>query len=171
MDGIHWYFVRSSGIVALGALWLSTVFGIGLAGRGLRGWMPPAAAVHLHRLWSVVGVGSTLLHAIACGPPRDWVPGGDEVGIGALAAWVMLGVGVSSAARQWLSPSAWRGIHASALGSYVLAVVHGWRAGSDAADPLFRAMMVAWTVSVPLLLGLRGVIALRDRPAAPRPSS
>ncbi len=184
IDHLGWYAARATGLTAIAGLWLSMVFGIGLAGRGLGGWIPAPAAVHLHRYWSVLGTVATLAHAVVATlapgsttPPVSLlVPGlGADLpramALGTVATWMLLAVALSSAFRSWLSPGAWRALHASALGAWVLGLAHAWRAGSDLDNPIARALLVAATVTVPVLLGFRAFTGLAGRPSRPRPSS
>ncbi len=184
IEHVGWYVARATGLTAVTSLWLSMVFGLGLSGRGLGGWLPPAAAVHLHRYWSVLGTVATLAHALAATlapgsttPPVSLlVPGlGADLpramALGTVATWMLVAVALSSAFRSRLSPGAWRTLHASALGAWVLGLAHAWRAGSDLDNPIARSMLVAATVTVPVLLGLRALSERRAPPSGRRPSS
>lgn len=184
MEHLGWYALRATGLTAVAGLWLALVFGLGLAGRGLGGWIPAPAAGHLHRYWSVLGTVATLAHAVVATlapgsttPPVSLlVPGlGADLpramALGTVATWMLLAVALSSAFRSWLPPGAWRALHASALGAWVLGLAHAWRAGSDLDNPVARALLVAATVTVPVLLGLRAVSARRAPPSRPPPSS
>jgi sulfoxide reductase heme-binding subunit YedZ len=82
------------------------------------------------------------------------------VAVGTLAAWGVLILAATTAVHRSIPRWVWRAVHASAFGTFVLALVHGLAAGSDSQSPLVRGMYFG-TAAVLLV-----AIVLRVLPAA-----
>ena len=159
-----WWAARSTGLLAYVALWLSTLFGVLLAARsGKGGLLDRAVLLELHNRWSVAAVIATALHVLlVVGDPHSevgllaaLVPLAAEtltapIAVGVLSSWGLLMIAATTAVHRRMARWTWRAVHAGAFGTYVLALVHGWTAGTSTASPLVRAMYVGTTV---VLLG------------------
>jgi predicted ferric reductase len=143
----YWYLSRSSGFVAFGLLWLSMVFGLIITNRMARVWPGGPTAFDLHRYVSLLGLGFALFHAlILLGDGFIGYTLGDlaipfagaayrplRVGIGQLGFYVMVLVSLTFYIRKSIGRRAWRAIHWLSFLMFVMALVHGLGAGTDAA--------------------------------------
>jgi predicted ferric reductase len=168
---VMWWANRSLGLLAYVALWLSTLFGVLVAKKG--GFLDRATVLELHSRWSVAAVVLTALHVVlVVGDPRSGVSPlaalvplvskklTGAVAVGTLAAWGVLILAATTAVHRSIPRWVWRAVHASAFGTFVLALVHGLAAGSDSQSPLVRGMY-SGTAAVLLV-----AIVLRVLPAA-----
>lgn len=153
-DGpLLWYLNRSTGLVILVLLTVSTVLGVlSVGGRPGRG-VPRFVTQALHRnlaLLSVLVLGVHVSSAVVDSyvDIRWWqafVPIGATyqplwLGLGTLALDLIVVVVATSLLRSRLGHRAWRGLHLLSWAAWVLAVVHGVGIGTD-----LRAS-VAWAV-------------------------
>lgn len=166
MNHLWWYLARSSGLVAWFLLMASLGLGIVASGRlaqrpRLRRWV-----LDLHPWISGIALGAVGLHVAAIvadsfveiTPEQALVPFASPwreaaVAWGAIGAWLLVLVQLTSLLRRRLPRRLWRSIH---LTSYVLAglvTVHALTAGTDAARRPLRvviglvtALVVALTV-------------------------
>ena len=141
-----WYSTRATGIVALILLTATMVLGILTAGRvKSRSW-PAFAQAELHKRISVMAMVFLAIHVLTSvldtyvhlGWGSIFVPFSSSykplwTGLGTVAVDLMIAVAVSSALRQRISPSTWRGIHWLAYGSWPVAMAHALGEGTDAA--------------------------------------
>ena len=134
-----WFATRAFGLVSL--VLLSTVVVLGLLVAGRR---PSYVLVGLHRSLSLLSVGLIALHVVTSAADSyvaiRWV---DVVvpfvssyrtfwlGLGALAADLLLALIVTSLLRPRLGPRAWRAVHWLAYASWPVAVVHAVGIGTD----------------------------------------
>lgn len=148
-----WWIARSFGLLAYLALWLSTLFGVLVAGRGAGGLLHQPTVLELHSRWAVAALVTTALHVLASvGDPEygiaplavivplaaDKLTG--PVALGTLAVWGMATVALTTAIFRRLPRWLWRAVHASAFGTYALALVHGIAAGTDTGSPLLQGI-------------------------------
>lgn len=159
-----WLTARGAGLSALVLLTISTALGalVTLRGRPARRYV----AQYVHRVTAGLGLGVLLLHVgtvIADSYAHTSVSGAlvpftagyraTAVGLGTIAAYLFVGVAVLGLARGRMAGSvrlakAWRGIHALAYGGWLIAVVHGFAAGTDSSIGWVRAIYVACVAAV-----------------------
>ena len=140
----YWYATRGLGVSTLVVLTLVVVLGIVTAVRWIGDATPGFVAAELHRNLSLLAMAllaahiiTTVLDPFAAIPLRDaaipfiaayrpiWL------GLGVLAAQVLVAVALTSALRGRIGPRAWRLVHWTAYACWPLAVVHGLGTGSD----------------------------------------
>jgi sulfoxide reductase heme-binding subunit YedZ len=164
----YWYATRGLGVVTLVVLSITVVLGILSAVRWSGESTPRFVAADLHRNLSLLGVCllaahivTTVLDPFAHISLRDViVPVGATyrplwLGIGVVAAEILVAVAASSLLRERVGARAWRLIHWTAYASWPLAVVHGLGTGSDSRAPWFVAVVASCVVAVVLALTQR----------------
>jgi sulfoxide reductase heme-binding subunit YedZ len=139
-----WYLARGTGVVTL--VLFSVVVALGIATRSARPLfgLPRFAVVAVHRGASLLAlvflgihVGTMLLDPVAplklidvlvpfAGPYRPF-----WLGMGTLAAELLVAVIVTSLLRQRIGFRVWRFVHWAAYVSWPVAVVHGLGTGTD----------------------------------------
>lgn len=176
LDGpLLWFVDRSSGLVTMLLLTVSTVIGVlstrGRAGRGL----PVFVVQNVHRNISLLAMALLAVHVVSSVAHefvdiRWWhavVPFGSPyepllVGLGTLATDLLLLVVVTSLVRGRMPHLPWRVIHLSAYGAWGLGTLHGLLLGTDTAGGGFWALVsIACAVAVALAIGWRLVGVLR----------
>lgn len=164
----YWYATRGLGITTLIVLTATVVLGVGTVKRWGGGPTPRFVTADLHRNLSLIAVVllaahilTTVLDPYAQISVRDAViPVGAAyrpvwLGLGVVAAEILVAVAASSALRRQIGPRTWRLIHWAAYASWPLAVVHGLGTGSDAQAPWLIGVVAACVVAVGLALAQR----------------
>jgi sulfoxide reductase heme-binding subunit YedZ len=168
LDGpILWYLNRSTGVVAIVLLTVSTVLGVLAIGGRPAGRVPRFVTQSFHRnvaLLSVLLLGAHLVTAVLDEfvEIRWWevfVPfvGSYEplwVGFGALAVDLMIVVVITSLFRTRMQHKLWRVLHVSTYALWGLAIGHGIGVGTDMTESMWL-LTVACAVVVPLAATLR----------------
>jgi hypothetical protein len=157
----YWYATRGLGVATLIVLTVTVVLGIMSAARWIGEATPGFVAAELHRNLSLLGVCllvahivTTVLDPFAHISVRDVIiPVGAAyrpvwLGLGVVAAEVIVAVAASSILRDRVGPRAWRLIHWTAYASWPLAVVHGLGTGSDARAPWFIGVVASCLAAV-----------------------
>lgn len=165
---IWWYVARASGIVAWLLLTASVVLGSLLSGRvatrptrrawqrdihrWLAGLTVSAVAIHLGALVadSTVHFG---LPDLAVPFASSWRPGATALGV--VAAWLLLAVHLTSLGMRRLPRRAWRAVHLSSYAAFWASALHGAFAGTDRAQPLYRASAAVAVTAVVAALAYR----------------
>lgn len=166
----YWYATRGLGVTTLIVLTVTVVMGIVTSVRWSGQATPGFFTADLHRNLSLLGVLLLLAHIVttvldpfAHISVRDaFIPVGAAyrpiwLGLGVVAAEIILAVAASSLLRNRVGPRLWRLIHWTAYASWPLAVIHGLGTGSDARAPWLVAV-VGWclaAVAVALFYRLR----------------
>lgn len=141
-DTATWDASRAAGFVAYLLLWLAVTSGAALHLRYRvilsMGWL-----LELHRGASALGLSLTVAHVLALLVDTErfrvvdaFVPFTTDyrpfdVGLGTLAAWLVVVVLASTAATPALSRAAWKRLHFLSYPAYALALWHGVSAGTD----------------------------------------
>lgn len=154
-----WWASRTMGLLAYVSLWLSVLFGLFMSSRGAGGWLHQATVLDLHNRWAVAALITTTLHvlatvgdaeygitALALVYPLASKTQAGAVALGSLALWGMIAIGVTTAIFQKIPRSLWRAVHATAFGTWLLALIHGLAAGTDTSAPVVRGVYLATTV-------------------------
>jgi predicted ferric reductase len=160
---VLWWVGRASGLLAYGALWLSMLFGLAVSSKGAGGLLPKKAMMDLHQQWTLSAVVATVVHVFALvfhaesgvTPWAAVIPFASQrltgaVALGTVALFGMAVLVASSWLRTRIPYATWRGIHALAFGTMILALVHGWTAGTDTSAEAVRWLYI---VTLAVLLG------------------
>lgn len=163
-----WIVSRSSGIVAFVLVTISVFIGLTMAGkparqpgvgRSLRALHEQTAiaalvAIAVHGLgilldpWLQPGViGVTIPFALSL--HRFWI------GIGIVAGYMAVLLGLSFYFRRQIGPKLWRTAHRATIAVYVLGLFHALGAGSDTGSLLFLAWAVGSGVPIAILFVYR----------------
>ncbi len=132
-----WWLGRATGVLAYGALWLATFFGVLVSSKGAGGLLDRATIIGLHRGWSAMALAATLLHILlivgnshsgvnplaAILPQMSSIMTG-AITLGTVSFWGVLAITLSTTFMNRIPNIVWRGIHASAFGTYILALAH-----------------------------------------------
>ncbi len=145
-DPTFWILARASGLTAYALLTASVLAGLVLKSRPFRA-LKPAAITDTHRFLALLGLGAIALHGatllldrtIHLRPMAVLVPGASPyrpvpVGIGVLAAELMLVVYASFALRRRIGMKNWRRLHWATYAIFGAATVHGLASGTDTAQ-------------------------------------
>lgn len=170
-----WLASRASGIVALLCVTVSVAIGLMMAGKISRRPGMAKALMGVHEQTALAGLLAIAVHGIALlGDP--WLhpgPAGVVVpfamgyrplftGLGIIAGWLAVLLGLSFYFRKRIGAKRWRALHRAALLVWVLGVAHTIGAGTDGHSAWMLAFVgVSTAVIVPLLV-------LRMRPRAAR---
>jgi sulfoxide reductase heme-binding subunit YedZ len=167
-EHVWWLISRSAGVVALLLIAASVLIGLTLAA-GLAG--PPArrrVLVALHEHAANCGLAAVGLHGVALLGDRWLKPSLTDLaipftsdyrpfytGLGIVAGYLGLLLGVSFYARRRVGAKRWRKLHRATPVVYLLALVHALGAGTDATTPWLRAVMLATALPAAGLLAAR----------------
>jgi DMSO/TMAO reductase YedYZ heme-binding membrane subunit len=139
-----WYATRAAGLVTLVLLTASVVLGILNASRfASRNW-PRFVVQGLHRNVSLLALGCLALHVgttvidtyVSIGLQDAFVPFLSSykrwwLGLGAIAADLMLVLAITSLVWQRIKPGLWRAIHWGGYLCWPVAIAHGLGTGTD----------------------------------------
>jgi len=156
-----WYAIRATGVVALVLLSVTTVLGLLSASRARSRRWPAFAQVELHKRATMLAlvflgihiVSSVLDSYVHVGLVSVFVPFTSSfrpvwTGLGAVAVDLLAAVAISSALRQRIAPSLWRGLHWLAYVCWPVAMAHALGSGTDAARPWMMATAAVCTLAV-----------------------
>jgi len=178
-NGIHiwWILSRGTGIAAILFAALSVTSGL-LAGRGrLTRLGRFADAKPLHEALSIATIVMIAAHGLLLlGDP--WLNPGLTglaipfqmsyrpfwTGIGVIAGYGMILLGLSFYARKWIGPARWRVAHRFVALFWILGIFHTFGAGTDAGELWLIVPVTVFSLPPLVLLGMR----LGRRPA-PQP--
>jgi methionine sulfoxide reductase heme-binding subunit len=179
LDGpLLWYLNRSTGVVTIVLLTLTTVLGVLAIGGRPAGRVPRFVTQAFHRNVALLSVLLLIMHLVTAVLDtfveiRWWemfIPfvGSYEplwVGFGALATDLMIVVVLTSLVRTRMQHNLWRGIHVSAYALWGLAIGHGIGVGTDMTENMWL-LTVACAIAVPLAATLRLGRLIIDRSSA-----
>jgi predicted ferric reductase len=169
-----WYLARSTGIVSLVLAAAALVLGLLLSTRALKPHDRPAWLLAMHRWVSTLLIVGTAGHVVALVADNYVTIGWIEilvpmtssyrplaVSLGVAAMYLLAVIHVSSVLMKRLSKSTWRRLHALSPLLVWCAVLHGALAGTDAASPVYQA--IVWLlISVCVAAGLFRVVLGRS---------
>jgi len=144
LSHVNWYITRSSGFTLYLLLWLVVMLGLGLTTGLLDRFGGRGVVFSLHRFATDLSYGVLALHMGAL-VFHDWIrfdlrdllipfaSGLREpwTGIGVIAAWLFVLIGVSFGLQRWIGQRGWRVLHYASFPLFVIALAHGLGAGSD----------------------------------------
>ena len=146
-DPTFWLIARASGLTAYVLLTASVLAGLVLKSRPFRG-LRPAAVADTHRFLALLGLGAIALHGatllldgtVHLTPVALIAPGASPyrrlpVGLGVLAAELMVLVYVSFALRRAIGTRNWSRLHWATYAIFAAATAHGLAAGTDTPQP------------------------------------
>jgi sulfoxide reductase heme-binding subunit YedZ len=167
-DHVWWLVSRASGIVALVLITASVALGLTMASKVVtaRGVRPLLARVHEQT--ALAGLNAIAVHGITLLGDAWLNPGLTGVlvpftmglepaytGLGTIAGYLALALGVSFYARRRIGAKLWRRAHRATVVVYVLALVHTLGAGTDAGSTWLRAFMLSTAAPIAVLFALR----------------
>jgi methionine sulfoxide reductase heme-binding subunit len=182
---VFWLASRALGIVAIVLLAVSVALGLAMAGRLAGRPGLPARLKRLHEASALVALGLIVSHAgvlLADGWLRPGIAGialpfqlGYRpvwTGIGIIAGWLALILGLSFYVRKWIGTRTWRWLHRWTLVVYVLAVGHALGAGTDGRSTWMLVMLAVLTAPIVFAFSYRMLPAGAHRPRrAARPAA
>ena len=165
MTVYEWYVARAGGVIAFGLLTLAVVLGLMLSGRAsLRSW-PRFAIEELHRFVGLLTVAFVFVHLLALlvdtylpfSLTQLIVPGASSyrplaTALGVVAAELLLALAIANRFRKRLSYRFWRRANYLNFAVWLLSIVHGLTAGTDAGSPWATALYVVSAAAVAGLL-------------------
>jgi predicted ferric reductase len=180
-DSLLWYATRGAGVVSL--LLLSAVVVLGILGvRRFEapGW-PRFLTTSLHRNLALTAVVFLAIHVVTAvvdpythlGWVALLVPFGSYyrtfwLGLGSVGAYLIAAIVVTSLARRYIGPRAWRAIHWLAYASWPVTVLHSWGTGTDSGSAWLLCLGVVSVASVAAAAGARLLLGSPDPLAAER---
>ena len=179
LDGsVLWFLNRSTGVVTIVLLTITTVLGVLAIGGRPAGRVPRFVTQAFHRNVALLSMLLLVVHLITAVLDEfveiRWyevfIPfvGSYEplwVGFGAIATDLMLVVILTSLFRTRMQHNLWRGLHISAYALWALAIGHGIGVGTDMTENMWL-LTVACAIAVPLAAALRLGRLLIDRTSA-----
>jgi len=153
-----WLASRASGLVALVLVTISVGIGLMMAGKVMRRPGLSRKLMAIHEQTALAGLIAIAVHGITLlGDP--WLnPGVTGVtvpfamnfhtaftGLGIIAGYLAMALGLSYYARRRIGAKLWRKAHRATVVVYALGLVHALGAGSDASAPWFRWWVILTT--------------------------
>ena len=139
-----WYLTRAAGLVAYLLLWLSTVWGLGVASKIFDPLVYRAFTFDVHEFISLLAIGFTLLHIgalladqyMAFSLAQVLVPFITDyrplwIGAGIIGTYLTLLVTVTFYVRRWIGQKTFRAIHLFSFVAYIAVTLHSIFAGTD----------------------------------------
>ncbi len=175
----YWYMARSAGIVAYLLLWMSVASGILVSDKIINEWVKPAAVFELHKFASIL--------ALIVGAFHGLILLGDTymnfnlldivipfksayqpfwVGLGILGLYLMAILVASFYVKKRIGHRAWKLLHFTSFGVWIMTSLHGIVAGSDTSTMLAKLMYTIAIVSVGYMLTYRIIEAKSKQPAS-----
>ena len=175
----YWYLSRGSAFVALSLLWLSMALGLSITNKMARTWPGVPVSFAMHEFISILGLGFAVFHAlillgdryIGYSLAQVLVPFSSSyeplwVGLGQLGLYTMLIVTLSFYIRSHIGQKIWRSLHYVSFITYLIALLHGIAAGSDAALPWVQSYYWASGGTLLFLLCYRIVLNVSRKPGS-----
>ena len=179
-----WIVSRSSGLVAFVLVTISVFLGLTMAGKPVRRPGFARTMKALHEQTAIAALVAIVVHGFAI-LADPWLKPGVagvtvpfalashrfSVGLGIVAAYLALLLGLSFYFRRQIGPRLWRQAHRATLAVYVLGLLHALGAGSDTGSPLFLLWVVGSGIPIACLFVYRLGAARRSderRRRAPR---
>jgi len=172
-----WLASRASGLVALVLVTVSVGIGLTMSGKLMRRPGLSRSLLAIHEQTALAGLVAIAVHGLTLlGDP--WLnPGVGGVtipfamgfkpfwtGLGVIAGYLAVLLGLSFYARRAVGPRLWRKAHRATVLVYALGVVHALGAGSDASSLWLRAWLIVTGAPIAALFARR-VAQGRGRPA------
>lgn len=175
-----WYATRAAGLITLMALTAAMVLGILNAGRFASRTWPRFVVQGLHRNLSLLALACLVLHVgttvidsyTSIGLQDAFLPFLSAykrwwLGLGAIAADVMIILAITSLVRQWIKHRLWRVIHWTGYLCWPVAIAHGLGIGTDHSAVWVLALTCCCVGAVLVAACYRLVMAMPARRYAP----
>jgi methionine sulfoxide reductase heme-binding subunit len=176
LDGpLLWYLNRSTGVVTIVLLTLTTVLGVLAIGGRPAGRVPRFVTQAFHRNVALLSLLLLVVHLVTAVLDtfveirwyEVFIPfvGSYEplwVGFGAIATDLMIIAIVTSLLRTRMKHNLWRGLHVTTYALWALAIGHGIGVGTDMTESMWLLTVVC-AIAVPLAAALRLGRLLIDR--------
>jgi methionine sulfoxide reductase heme-binding subunit len=172
---VFWFASQALGIVAILVLGISVALGLAMSSRIVRRPGLPARLKHYHEASTLVTLGliaghgglllfDAYLRPGLAGITLPFALGYRPVftGIGIIAGWLAVILGLSFYARKWIGVKTWRWMHRFTIVVYLLALGHVIGAGTNGRSWWMLAMLSALTAPIVF------AFTYRILPAAPR---
>ena len=163
-----WIVSRSSGIVAFVLVTISVLLGLTMAGKPVRDPQFTKNLRAVHEQTALAGLVAIVVHGFAILADPWLKPGITGVaipftlgvhtfwtGLGVIAAYLAMLLGLSFYLRRQIGARLWRQAHRATIVVYVLGLFHALGAGSDTGSPLFLLWMVGTAVPIAILFVYR----------------
>jgi hypothetical protein len=174
-DTVLWYTTRGAGVVTLLMLTAVTGLGVMTSLRAAPGAWPRFMVGAFHRNLALIAVTFLGIHIVTAvvdpftnlGWTAAVIPFSSWyrtlwLGLGAIAAELLLALVLSSLLRRLLGFGAWRAIHWLAYLSWPVALVHGLGTGTDSGSAWLRVIDAACVAVVLTAVGARLFLGSRD---------
>lgn len=181
LDYSWWIASRSAGVIALCAVSLSVIIGLMMANGLPRKKGYKAKLVKIHEASALIGLVAIAVHAITLLGDQWLKPTIAQLvipfqmsyeplmtGLGVIAAWLAVAVGLSFYARRYIGAKRWRSLHKLSALVWVGALIHAIGAGSDTGALWMQAVLLASGVPILILLAMR-ILGGRNRKTEPNP--
>jgi predicted ferric reductase len=155
----YWYMGRSSGFAAYALLLCSVLLGVGVSSRVFDGWLVRPWVYDMHQFLSIAVLVVMAFHALIMLPDpyaqfrltELLVPFTSQfkpvwVGLGAISLYGSVILTASFYVKKRIGQRGWRVLHYASFAFFVMAYVHGIKAGTDTGE--------AWAQVVYLVSGL-----------------
>jgi sulfoxide reductase heme-binding subunit YedZ len=163
-----WVASRASGLVALALVTISVGIGLTMAGKPLRRPGLSRKLLAIHEQTALAALVAIAVHGLSLlldpwlrpGVSGVAVPFGMGLhtfwtGLGTIAGYLAMLLGLSFYLRKRVGPKLWRQAHRATVLVYVLGLLHAFGAGSDTSSIWFEAWAVATGVPIALLFVYR----------------
>jgi sulfoxide reductase heme-binding subunit YedZ len=176
-----WYLTRAAGIVTFALLTFSTALGISISARLGHGLLEKPWVYELHKFAALLALGFLSIHIVVL-LPDPWtsfhlidlfVPGSAAyrpiaTAVGVLAMYGALVGTFSFYIKKWIGYRAWRWLHYTTFGTFMLALLHGTLAGTDSSQAWVELMYASAGLLVLSLSLYRFMPEPRPRSARPQ---
>jgi methionine sulfoxide reductase heme-binding subunit len=188
-DPLHygwWLASRSAGIVSILAVSVSVIIGLMMAnGLPKKGWLGlnKRKLVAVHESTALAGMVAISVHGLTLLGDKFMHPTLSQIavpftmgyrpgftGLGIIAGWLAIFLGLSFYARRRIGVKRWRSIHRATIAVWALGVVHALGSGTDAGQVWLQAILLVTGIPI-VYLFLRRILPSEDaRPAGRVPS-
>jgi sulfoxide reductase heme-binding subunit YedZ len=181
LDYVWWLASRASGIVALLMVPASVGIGLTMASKLVRG--RGAVLVRVHEQTALAGIVAIAVHAVTLLFDPWLHPGVAGIlvpfsmgyrtlytGLGIIAAYLAVLLGLSFYARKTIGARLWRKLHRATVVVWALGVVHALGAGTDAGSEWMHILLLVTGLPIAGLFAVRMLRRPRRR-RAPRASA
>jgi predicted ferric reductase len=176
MHSVHkyWYMGRASGFAAYGMLLGSVLLGLGVSSRVFDGWLIRPWVYEMHQFLSIVVLIVMMFHGLIMLPDpyaqfrlaEMLVPFESHyrafwVGLGTISLYGAAVLTLSFYVKKQIGQRGWRLLHYASFGVFVLALVHGIKAGTDTGEAWAQVVYLSSGLVVAFFLFFR-VLAVRS---------
>ena len=172
-----WYLSRSSAIVSYILLWISMLAGLSITSDVARAYQGNNTMLNIHQHSSILGLAFAVFHSlILLGDKYSnytlsqlLVPFGSSnyepfaVGLGQIGIYMMIVVIGSFYVKRQIGRTAWRVIHLTSFGMFLLALAHGILSGTDTTN-LYIAMLYGASFASTVFLTVYRVVLAVTKP-------